>query len=277
MNVQLVASDLDGTLLNNAGAVSCENWEAIEEMGKRGIHFVPASGRCFMELPAEIRESDLIRYYILSGGAVIFDKKEDRFEMICPSKTVKDLVLDTIFRYSVCLFAHIGRESCVDEKKHQGEIYASFNMNEYWVQYALEKETPVSDFKHFVYDLEKVPMMVVFFRDPKELSECRSLLQQNRELLVVQSDPYNLEIVSKKAGKGNTLLALADLLGIDRRNTLAVGDGHNDRTMLEKAGLSLAMKNAVPEIRDLADEVICDNDSHCAAYILEHYCSEKEG
>lgn len=276
MKYRIVATDLDGTLLNSAGEISRENWEAIAQMKEKSIHFVPASGRCFMELPREIRESDLIRYYILSGGAVIYDKQKDHFEMICLEKGSKDRVLDAIFRYPVCLMAHTGRDSCVDAEHHYAESYASYNMNDYWVQYALEKEKPVSDFKKFVYETDGIAMMVVFFRNPADLEECRTLLAEIDGILVVQSDPCNLEIVSEKSGKGNALLYLAELLGIDREKTIAVGDSLNDRTMLEEAGLSLAMKNALPEIKRLADEVICDNDSHCTAYILDHYFTEKE-
>ena len=276
MKYRLVATDLDGTLLNQSGNVSVQNWKAIEEMKKRGVHFVPASGRCFMELPAQIRESEWIRYYILSGGAVIYDKATDHFEMTCPEKKLKDRALDVIFQYPICLLAHTGRDSCVDVLQHEASAYESYNMNSYWVEYALEKEKPVENFKDYVYRLEQIPMMVIFFRNMDDLNTCKALLEREKDLLVVQSDPCNLEVVSKKAGKGNALLSLAETLGIDRSSTVAVGDSLNDRTMLEEAGLSLAMENALPEMKEIADKVICDNDSHCAAYILEHYCSESE-
>lgn len=271
MKYCLVATDLDGTLLDRKGTISSENWKAIEKMGERGVHFVPSSGRCFMELPAELRESDLIRYYILSGGAAVYDKKADRFETTCPPKGVKDLVLDRIFRYPACVLAHTGKESCVAAEQHNAAFYASCSMNDYWVRYALEKEKPVENFKEYLYALEEIPMMVIFFRNMDDLNECKRLLDDVEEILVVQSDPFNLEIVSRKAGKGNALLSLAASLGIGQNETIAVGDSHNDRTMLEVAGLSLAMKNAVPEMQAISDEIICDNDSHCAAYIFENY------
>ncbi len=272
MNYRLVACDLDGTLLDGSGKVGNENWKAIEEMGKRGIHFVPSSGRSFMELPAELRESDLIRYYILSGGAVIYDKAQDRFEMICPKKETKNRVLDLFFQYPLCLLAHTGRESCVDADLHDAKSYRSFSLNPYWVEFALEKEKPVDRFKDFVYGLESIPMMVAFFRNMEDLNTCKKLLEKEEEILVVQSDPCNLEVVSRKAGKGNSLLRLARWLGIPREATIAVGDSSNDRTMLEEAGLSLAMSNAMPEMKAISHQVICDNNSHCAAYILKHFC-----
>ena len=229
MNYRLLASDLDGTLLNRSGRISKENWDAIAEMTKRGVYFVPASGRCFSELPAEIRDSDLIRYYILSGGATAYDKTEDRFMMTCPPKSVKNQVLDLLYRYPTCLFSHTGKDSFVDVAVHSAQAYESYNMNPYWVTYALEKEKPVENFKDLVYSLDEIPMLVVFFRNLDDLNECKQILSGFDDILVVQSDPYNLEIVSAKAGKGNALLSLAESLGLSREQTIAVGDSHNDR------------------------------------------------
>ena len=64
---------------------------------------------------------------------------------------------------------------------------------------------------------------------------------------------------------------VADMLGIDRNATIAVGDTTNDSQALECAGLSLAMANSVPELKEIADEVICDNNNHAIKYILDHY------
>ena len=76
---------------------------------------------------------------------------------------------------------------------------------------------------------------------------------------------------ASSAGKGNALLLLAELLGVDRNATIAVGDSTNDCTMVETAGLGLAMDNAVPKLKAVADAVVCNNRDHVVKYILEHY------
>ena len=63
--------------------------------------------------------------------------------------------------------------------------------------------------------------------------------------------------------KGSALLALADLLGIPHKNTLAVGDSENDRAMLEKAGIAAVMANGMPQIKaigSIVSEADCDHD-----------------
>ena len=66
-------------------------------------------------------------------------------------------------------------------------------------------------------------------------------------------------------------MLLADILGVDRAQTIAVGDSTNDMTMIKAAGLGLAMQNAVDELKQNADEVICDNNSNAIDYIVERY------
>ena len=75
MKYKLIACDLDGTLLNSDVDLSYENKAAITELVKKGIIFVPATGRSFYEAPASVREHPDIRYFISSNGSVIQDLK----------------------------------------------------------------------------------------------------------------------------------------------------------------------------------------------------------
>jgi hydroxymethylpyrimidine pyrophosphatase-like HAD family hydrolase len=88
---------------------------------------------------------------------------------------------------------------------------------------------------------------------------------------VVSSCAFNIEIFYKESGKGASLRALAELLGIPIEETIAVGDSTNDKPMLDAAGLSLATENAFPELKAASDEVICHYNDHVAKYILDHY------
>ena len=77
---------------------------------------------------------------------------------------------------------------------------------------------------------------------------------------VVQGAPDNIEVTAAGVNKGESLLALADHLGIPREATLAVGDSENDRAMLEKAGVAAVMANGMEQIRKLAD-IVSENDN----------------
>ena len=88
---------------------------------------------------------------------------------------------------------------------------------------------------------------------------------------MIRSTANNLEFIDQRASKGNALLALAELLSVDPSETMAIGDQENDRSMLEVAGVSVAMGNAIPSIKAIAEfETVTNNDSG-VAHALKKY------
>ena len=94
MDYKIIATDLDGTLLNSQGNVSPENWEAIRKLQELGVLVVPTTGRVFEELSLQLRESPLFRYYITSGGAAIYDKETGKNYDLGIPRLLADEVLD---------------------------------------------------------------------------------------------------------------------------------------------------------------------------------------
>ncbi len=271
MGYKIIASDLDKTLLGLDQRVSKENWKAIEDLCEKGVHFVPASGRTYEEMPTELLESPLIRYYITSNGTMVYDKAANKTYGLLMSRELGHYVLDTVYSYPTCLMIHGDNRSYVEERTHNPRDYAAFNMNEYWIAFAMDKETAVPNLREFAYGLPGIQAVIPFFQNKEDLKACKALLEKDSRLMVAQSDPHELEIFASEAGKGNALILLSDLLQIDRADTIAVGDSTNDRSMVEAAGLGLAMDNAVPELKAVADQVICHYTQHSAQYILEHF------
>ena len=271
MQYKIIASDLDGTLLNQKEGISPENYQALERLQELGVLFVPASGRSFWEMPEELKVCPHIRYYIGSDGSTIYDKQTGITHQLAMPQPVGHFVLNKLFTYPTNMMIHAHNRSYVDAARHDEADYRKNNYNDSWVRFVFATNQPVENFKAFAYDLENIEMFCAFFENYADLLECKAFFEAQPDLLVAQSNKYNLEIISKNAGKGNALMALADLLGIDRAATIAVGDSTNDMTMIRQAGLGLAMKNAVEELKAAADQVICDNEHHSAKYILEHF------
>ena len=271
MGYKIVASDLDKTLLGPDKTVSKENWAAIAAMHERGVHFVPASGRAYEEMPRELLDSPLIRYYITSDGTTVYDKHTGITHELPMSRELAHHVLRKVFSYDVCTMVHADTRSYVDEKTHSEAAYASYNMSRSWVDFSLTMEVVVKDLERFAYELPAVQAVIPFFKNMEDLKDCMAYFQRDPRVLVAQSAEYNLEIFDASAGKGNALMLLARLLNIDPADTIAVGDSTNDYTMVKAAGLGLAVENAVPELKAVADTVICDYRRHSAKYILEHY------
>ena len=108
-----------------------------------------------------------------------------------------------------------------------------------------------------------VEKFCMFFHSAEEARQYLPRFTAIRGVEVVQGSPDNIEVTAAGVNKGESLLALADYLGIPREATLAVGDSENDRAMLEKAGVAAVMANGMPQIKALADLVTtadCDHD-----------------
>ena len=98
-----------------------------------------------------------------------------------------------------------------------------------------------------------------------------NIVAHSRRLCAAHSNANYLEVYSSDAGKGKTLVALANMLGVDIADVIAIGDSNNDSTMIENVGLGLAVANACDALKELADQTICDNSEHIAKYLLENY------
>ena len=269
--MRIIASDLDGTLLNSQSKVSRENFDAIEELLKKGVHFVPSSGRTLSEVPEEIRENENIRYIIYSNGAAIRDKKNNEDILMCISKAEAKAVFDILYSYKIHITVRFGGKCYIDADCQTESDYEFYNVWQLHKEVINEYGIRKKDFKSFCYEADNFVVMSVFFHDESDMEECRMRLCDTGLVRVAEGLKCNLEICSIEAGKGSALKVLAKKLDIDIKDTIAVGDSDNDTSMIETAGLGLAMGNAIDSLKKKADSVICKNDEHAISYILKNY------
>ncbi len=271
MSYKIIASDLDGTLFNSSGQISEENLAAIKRLRELGVVFMPSSGRTLTEIPEHLRSNSDIRYISYADGAAVLDKQTGQTLSAYITPPITDFVLDLLTEYDTLLTVRCGGISYVDTDKNSVSDHERYRMTKLYSNFIYEYSTPVQNYAQFCHALPNIEMICVFFADDRELADCRRRIEAHPELICAPCEKYNLEIFHKNAGKGNSLLRLADHLGIDRAETVAVGDSPNDATMVKAAGLGLAMGNAWDELAAVADEQICSNDSHAIKYILENY------
>lgn len=268
---KIITSDLDGTLLNSRSEISSENLCAIHELSKRGIHFVPSTGRTLSELPAEIIDDPAIRYVIHSNGAVVLDRQTNQRSLTCiPNETTKQ-ILDVLNGFETHITVRQDGNCFVDAALTDEASYDYYNVCEAHRVVLREYARHLLDFKAFSYHAENVEVISAFFHDYSQIAVCRKKIEQLGNLRVVAVDKYNLEIMNVHAGKGNALHILADMLGVDIADTISIGDSDNDESMILAAGLGLAVSNAWESLKAVADGVICSNDEHAVAYVLTHY------
>ena len=271
MDIRLIALDMDGTLLNDQKELSPKNRKALESCIRHGILIVPATGRPAAGIPEMIREIAGIRYAILTNGARVEDFREGK--LISQERIHWELafeILEWISHYPVAYDPYI-------EKKKKMEARFRNHLKDYGLPPAMQRlvlssRDEVEDELALVKSLKTpVEKINIFTKDKKLRQELWEKLEQHKELAVTSSLDYNVEINAAAATKGNALLHLADYLGLKREQTMAMGDGSNDLSMIEAAGIGVAMANSMEMLKQKADYITLSNEEDGVAAAIRHF------
>ena len=266
----IIALDLDGTLLNSDKQLTEGNRRALERAYEAGYAIVPTTGRFYGGMPQCIRELPFVRYIITINGAEVADLETG--EVIYSAEIPNALALavyEAMDRENVLYdaYQHNAAFMSVSHKERIDTMVSSDHYRE--MLHRLRK--PVPELKAFLRENgDSVQKIQLFTVDrPLRLRLMEQLPTMFDGLAVSSSVIDNIEINDSRAHKGAALLALADHLGLERKDTFAFGDGLNDLTMLREAGIGFAMENGEPEVKAMADRVTCSCDEDGVARGIE--------
>lgn len=273
MEIRLIATDMDGTFLDDDKNIPEENLKALAECAARGIEIVPATGRSLVGVPETIKNLPGVRYAIVANGAVVADLKENAVISACrmePELAVK-----------VMEMAKASPDEIMYDVYMEGTGYttAEFYGNiRHFVKteglVALVKRTRKVVPDNIAYIREKnvpVDKINMFFTNQDARERMRRALKDVPGILVSSSLPANLEINAAGADKGSALLRLASHLGLKREMTMGFGDGENDISMMASAGIGVAMKNGEESVKAAADYVTLTNNEAGVAAAIRHF------
>ena len=151
---------------------------------------------------------------------------------------------------------------------------ADYITNPHSLYMARELRHPVDDLKAFLrergQDVQKTQLFTA--DDTLRLQLLHSIGEKFDGLSISSSVSCNVEINDAHANKGEAIAALAAYLDLPMAQTMAIGDGLNDRSMIRMTGVGVAMRNACPELLVLADEVTAGCDEDGAAIAIERHC-----
>lgn len=114
---------------------------------------------------------------------------------------------------------------------------------------------------------------VMMIDEPERLDRALAMMPAEvfERFTIMKSAPFYLEILSKRADKGTGVKMLAEHLGIAQKNVMALGDQGNDIAMVNYAGVGVAMGNAIPELKEIAQYVTGTNCEDGVATAIEKY------
>lgn len=262
---KLIALDMDGTLLKDDKTISKENCHAIKKAKEKGVKVVLATGRPKKGIEKYLKQLDLISdtdYCIAYNGGVIENTGTNE---ILYKKLLKCEDVHYLYSLSKELGVNIHAltpTSCISPK-----------LTKYT---QLEVDLNGIDFEEV--DLSKITeetsvIKTMFVDEPEKISSIMDKIPKEvyEKYTVVRSAPYFLEFLDKSVHKGAGVKFLAESLGINENEVICMGDAGNDMHMIKYAGLGVAMENAFPEVKKIANYITHSNEENGVAHIIDKF------
>lgn len=266
MDYKMIVLDLDGTLTNRKKEITPRTKDVLLEAQKQGKTVVLASGRPFQGIAPLARELELERYggYVLSfNGGMITNCRTGE---IVASALLPPEINGRVIR--------LAKEQQVNILTYQGDRIIAMKGKDPYVELEsrvnhLEVTEPEDMEAYVTFAVPK--FLMTDDGDYLVVVEPQVKAALGKNFSVYRSDPYYLEILPRGIDKAQRLAVLLELLGMSREEIIACGDGYNDLTMIQFAGLGVAMENAVLPVRNAADFITRSNDEDGVALAVEKF------
>ena len=258
MPIRLVACDLDGTLLNSAHQIPESIRLAVRQAAQRDLRIVLATGRNRRAALPFLATLGLGQPYIVLGGGYVADPHTPQPIGHWPMTTDDAAQIAAVARSQGVTILHEEPDVMLIEGQE-------------WAVELLRKMAgvPVERVDDILRASPNPPTKVVLIGEDARLERvAEQLARLDRPLDFAQSRTNLLDITRYGVNKGTALRHLAEHLGIPLDQVAALGDGFNDLSMFDVAGLSIAVANASPAVRERADLVAPSNDQDGAAWAL---------
>ncbi|GEN56566.1 haloacid dehalogenase [Halolactibacillus alkaliphilus] len=265
MTYKMIVLDLDDTLLRDDHTISPITKETLFKAQDQGVKVVLASGRptyAMRDLGDELHLSDYGSYLLSFNGGRITNCKTNE-DIFSSTLTFEDVAFlyELSIRENVYIHTYVG-DNIITEKN-----------NDYTTIEADITGLPITKVEDFIASVTERPVKILMVEDPEVLKPLEKKLQKelSERFSVLRSKPYFLEFTEKGVTKGTSLDHLIKQLGIKREEVIAIGDSYNDQSMIEFAGLGVAMGNAPDDIKAISDYVTKTNMQDGVAHVVQKF------
>lgn len=274
--ISLIALDMDGTLFNNQGEISRKDRETLKKATEAGIAVAIATGRAFVELPAELLASVGIRYAITGNGSGLY-RVEDGACIFsdCMENELLFPILDELKKLPIYYDVYVeGKAYCPQGAK---AMFRDMDLPESLMDHLERMRIEVDDVEKFLETsgkkAEKSTLNFIYLGEGKCLArdEAEAILKKYPQVEYLCGGFHNWEFTRRGVTKGSGLRLLAEKLGVPMEETMACGDSGNDLPMIVDAALGVAMANASEEIKEAAEFITLSNEESGVAYAVEKF------
>ena len=264
MTIKLIAIDIDGTLLTDTHQLTPETIAALKEKAAAGVKIVLCSGRPLIGMLPFVAELGLMapdEYTISSNGAFV-QHNADSEVLINHTLSFDE------YRQFEALSQELGIQHHV---LNQQNMYTpNRQLSRYTVYDSYATGMPLNYCPVDEMDPAMRFSKIMYCAEPEVLSQVIDQIPAHyfADFHLVKSMPFYFEILHKQASKGQAVRELAEKLGIEASEVMAIGDNENDVDMLTYAGLAVAMGNATPNVKAVADQITKSNNEHGVAHAV---------
>jgi Cof subfamily protein (haloacid dehalogenase superfamily) len=272
--IKLIASDMDGTLLNNNHDIDEETVEAIRKAEEAGIIFAISTGRQYESVREILDKHNLKVQCILSNGAEYRDEDGNILDIINIKNGIDRKVIDIMDgnKLSPQIVTNKGTfTTSTREKVLQEFTNKTMDLNPTLTESEARKIAEnigffkvleyIDDINKFFEEGIEVRKIVAFNRDIDLIDKVKREVSKIEGLAIASTFRDNIEITDINAQKGIILEKVTSQMSIKREEVMILGDSFNDYSMFEIFEETVAMKNAIPEVKAIAKYITDTNDN----------------
>ena len=270
--IKLIASDLDGTLLDEPNRISKINLDAIEYAYQKGAKFCFATGRDLQsvnDITCLLKHKPVL---LLGNGSEVYDEDENLvFQNFFNNKYLEE-VCEIMNEHDVphMIFTTDGFYTTTDPvevRQRFIERIGKIRNQEMAHIFATNMDKPcnnlvqIEDIKEFA-KTKKILKVEGFHYNSKPVEDVKKALEKFTELSHLSTGKNNVEVTNLTATKGLALKRYCKYANIKEDEVMVMGDSHNDLSMFEFFKYSFAPENSIQEIKDYAYKVVKSCDEH---------------
>lgn len=271
MNIKILATDMDGTLLDDYKRLSDRNKEALQQFHHSGVQVVLCTGRPFHTVQPYLPLLNIPCWLITNNGSVIRNPQGEIIHTHYLEADTLKKVLVTLhqlprlsFHGSDSQTTYVGSRLRrmkniydFERKSLSPPVKAAFHA--FYTVWLSPVHRQV-DFLSFVQKGGQLANLIIISKDLEALEIKKQQLEGIQGIYLTRSGHDNLEVLAQEATKGNALLWLAQHLGVEMEEVAAIGDHDNDLSMIRMAGHGFATGNAEETAKKEAAYVTSTNN-----------------